>query len=90
MRLRIRLSQGPKVKRVTGKNRHLADAASALLTPAAVLAASLGVWRICAEFQIAGEFAIREGVFSHWATWLLLAALLEGSALMLARYGSGR
>ncbi len=90
MRLRIRLTAGPTVKRTQGKNRHLAEAASALLTPAAVVAASLAVWRICAEFQLAGEFAIRDGPFSHWFTWLVLAATLEGSALLLARYGSGR
>ncbi|MBI4909177.1 MAG: hypothetical protein HY820_36495 [Acidobacteria bacterium] len=90
MRLRIRLSEGPRIKRTTGKNRHLADAASALLTPAAVLAAVLAIWRICAGLNIAGEFAIRDGPFSHWWTWLAVALLLQGSALMLARYGSGR
>lgn len=88
MRIRIRLTEGPRVKRAPGKNRHLAEAASALLTPAAVMAAVLGVWRICAGIQLTGEFAIREGVFSHWGSWLGLAALLQFTAIVLARYGA--
>ena len=90
LRIRIRLTEGPKVKRTGGKNRHLAEAVSALLTPAAVMAAILATWRICAGINLTGEFAIREGLFSHWATWLGLAGVLEFTAVMLGRYGARR
>lgn len=90
MRLRIRLSEGPRVKRSAGKNRHLAEAAAVLLTPAAVIAGVLAVWQICAEINLTAEFAIREGPFSHWWTWLAVAAFLELSAVLLSRYGADR
>ncbi|HUQ94522.1 MAG TPA: hypothetical protein VM120_22760, partial [Bryobacteraceae bacterium] len=74
MRVLIRLQEGPHVRRVQGKNRHLAHGASALLTPAAVMAAVLGVWRISSDIGWTGQFAISQGIFSHWQVWLALAA----------------
>jgi hypothetical protein len=59
----------------------------ALLTPAAFLAAVLGVWRIAADLNIAGSFAISSGLFSHWQVWLGSAAVLELCAHILNRYG---
>ncbi|MBI3684144.1 MAG: hypothetical protein HY235_27540 [Acidobacteria bacterium] len=90
MRVRIRFQEGPQVRRTAGKNRHLAAAAAALLTPAAVAAAVLGVWRICADIGLAREFAIPQGIFSHWQVWLALAGLLQLGAFLLNRYGSLR
>jgi uncharacterized RDD family membrane protein YckC len=87
MRIRIRFGAGPRVYRKEGKNRHLAAAAAALLTPAAVMAAILGVWRICADIGLTGAFAISSGLFSHWQVWLAIAAGLEFVAMLLNRYG---
>lgn len=90
MRIRIRIGQGPRIHKKEGKNRHLAVGAAALLTPAAVMAAILGVWRICADIGITGAFAISTGLFSHWQVWLGIAALLQLLALALNRYGVKR
>lgn len=62
---------------------------SALLTPAAVLALALAFWRLGADLRLTGEFAIREGLLSHWQVWLGLAVLLEIGAALLGRYGRG-
>ncbi len=90
MRIRIRFSEGPRVERRQGKNRHVAAGAGALLSPAAVMAAVLGVWRIGSDVGLAGAFAISDGFFSHWQVWLALAALLQLLAVVLNRYGSRR
>lgn len=87
MRVRIRLGKGPSIERRAGKNRHLAAATAALLTPASVVAAVLGVWRICADIGLAGHFAITEGLFSHWQVWIAIASLLQFGASLLSRYG---
>jgi hypothetical protein len=90
MRVRIHLASGPKVQKKQGKNRHVAMGAAALLTPLAVMAGVLGLWRICADIGITGEFAITQGVFSHWQVWIALAFVLEGGAFLLNRYGVRR
>ena len=90
MRIRIQLGQGPQVRKVDGKNRHLAVGAAALLAPAALMAAALAVWRICAEIGLTGEFAITEGLFSHWQMWLGIAVGLQGLSMILNRYGAKR
>ncbi|MCZ2151565.1 MAG: hypothetical protein LC126_27805 [Bryobacterales bacterium] len=90
MRVRVRFDEGPRVKRVEGKNQHLAAGAAALLTPAAVMAGVLAVWRICADIGLTGEFAISKGFFSHWQVWLAVAAVLQILAFALNRYGVRR
>jgi hypothetical protein len=87
MLVRIRFGRGRQVQRSKGKNQKLALALSALLTPAAVMASALGVWRLASDMQWAGEFGISSGVFSHWQVWLAFAALLQFVAWALNRYG---
>jgi len=87
MVVRIRFGRGPQVQKTGRKNRRLALASAALLTPAAVMACVLGLWRLAADLKIAGEFGITSGVFSHWQVWLSLAAVLEWAAWALNRYG---
>src|SRR6266702_8879582 len=77
MLLRIRFGSGRQVQRRKGKNRRLALALSALLTPAAVMASALGLWRLAADMKWTGEFGIASGVFSHWQVWLAFAGLLQ-------------
>ncbi|HWB86987.1 MAG TPA: hypothetical protein VG675_22785 [Bryobacteraceae bacterium] len=67
----------------------MALATAALLTPAAVMASVLGVWRIAADFNWAKSFAIPSGLFSHWQVWLGGAAVLQFCSYMLNRYGRG-
>ena len=87
MRVRIRLARGPTLKHKRHKNRHVALALSALLTPAALMACALGLWRVAADLNLTGQFAIPAGFFSHWQVWLGLAAVLECVSIGLSRYG---
>jgi len=87
MRVRIRLSAGPRVHRQSRKNRRLALASAALLTPATVAASVLGLWRIAADLEWTDAFAIRSGLFSHWQVWFGAAAVLHACSRILNRYG---
>jgi hypothetical protein len=87
MLVRIRFGKGPQVERKARKNRRVALAVAAMLTPAALMAAALGVWRIAADLSWTGSFAISSGLFSHWQVWLGGAALLQLASRLLARYG---
>jgi hypothetical protein len=87
MRVRIRFGKGPKVAKKRRRNQRIALAVGALLTPAAAMAGVLGLWRIAADLNWTGSFAIPSGVFSHWQVWLGAAALLQLCARVLNRYG---
>jgi hypothetical protein len=86
MVLRIRFGTGPKVGKKPRRNRRLALAVAGLLTPAAALTAVLALWRIAADLNWTGSFAISAGFFSHWQVWLAAAALLQFCARVLNRY----
>jgi hypothetical protein len=90
MVVKIRFQYGPRVSRRGRKNRHLALAAAALLTPAALTACALALWRLAADLHMAGPFAISEGLFSHWQVWFAAAILIQLMAIFLNRYGSGQ
>jgi len=87
MRVKIRFGKGQRVSQARRKNKRVALAVSALLTPGAFLASVLALWRIAADLSWAGKFAITSGVFSHWQVWMVLAVLLQVCSRMLARYG---
>ena len=86
MIVRIRFGRGTKVGVKSRKRRRLAVTVAGLLTPAAVLATVLGIWRIAADLNWTGSFAIAEGFFSHWQVWLGAAVLLQLCASLLNRY----
>jgi hypothetical protein len=87
MVVRIRFGRGSKVARQRRKNRRVAMAFASFLTPAAVMAAALGVWRLAEDPHWASDFAIREGLFSHWQVWFAFAGALQTGAHLLNRYG---
>jgi hypothetical protein len=87
MVVRIRFGMGRPVQRGKAKNRKLALAMGALLTPAAVMASALGLWRLAADMKWTGEFGISSGLFSHWQVWLACAGVLHRGAWVLTRYG---
>jgi hypothetical protein len=90
MRVRIRIKRGSKVSRSGKKNRHLALLAASLLTPAALVAALLAVWRLAADLNWANRFAIRSGPFSHWQVWIAAAGVLQLCSHALNRYARDR
>ncbi len=89
MVVRIRFGKGSKVVRKRQKNRRVALAVAALLTPSAAVACVLGLWRIAADLNWTNSFAIPSGLFSHWQVWLGGASLLQVCSHFLNRYGRG-
>ena len=90
MIVRIRFGSGARVvarPRVRGR---FALGVAGLLTPAAVLASVLALWRIAADMNWTGSFAISAGFFSHWQVWLGAAAILQLCAHLLNRYAKRR
>jgi hypothetical protein len=67
----------------------MALAAGALLSPASLIACVLALWRIAADLDYAGRFAIPSGPFSHWQVWLAAAVALGVCSRVLNRYGGG-
>jgi len=88
MILRIRLPRGRPIERRDGKNRHVALALGALLTPLALMAYVLGLWRLASDMGFAGEFGIT-GLFSHWQIWMIVGVALQLGGSFLNRYGHG-
>ena len=89
MGVKLRLRLDPVVSRQVVRLRRVAVAAGALLTPAAVMALALGCWRLAADLNLTGQFAISQGLFSHWQVWIVLAVVLQTCASRLSRYGRG-
>ena len=57
--------------------RQLPSILVALLTPAALVALVMGLWRVSADLDWAGAFPIASGFFSHWQVWIALAIGLK-------------
>lgn len=91
MTIRIRVQLGPDFERTLARQRQIASILAAFLTPVAVSAFLLCVWRLGSDIGWAGEFAISHGLLSHWQVWLVIAGLLQTVAVALNRFGhSGR
>ncbi len=88
MKVKIRLAQGPRVKREGTRNQRLALGTAALLTPFSLMAFVLGVWRLAADINWAKEFAFTEGPLSHWQLWMAVGFVLQVAAVLLNRYGN--
>jgi hypothetical protein len=89
MTVRIRMRVGFRSNSAPALPREMASVVAALLTPAAVIALVLGAWRLSADLNWTGEFAISRGLFSHWQVWVAMAGLLQTFASLLNRYGRG-
>jgi hypothetical protein len=87
MLVRIQLHSEARVRQKRRKNQHVALALASLLTPAAVMACVLALWRLAADLNATGQFPIGSGLFSHWQVWLAVSATLQFSAILLNRYG---
>jgi hypothetical protein len=87
MVVRIQLGSGTKVRQQRRKNQHVALALASLLTPGAVMACVLVLWRIAADLKAVAQFPISSGLFSHWQVWITLAGSLQFAATLLNRYG---
>jgi hypothetical protein len=71
--------------------RQLPDILVALLTPAALVALAMGLWRVSADLDWASAFPITGGFFSHWQVWIALSVALKTlSSALLAWDGRTR
>jgi len=57
-----------------------------LLTPVAVLAGVLGVWRLGADLGWTNQFFITNGFLSHWQAWFAVAIGMHTSACCLKKW----
>ena len=86
MIVKVRFPEGSPLQHRRGTNRALSAAFGALLVPAALMAYSLGFWRLASDIGLAGQFGIT-GVFSHWQLWIGLGITMNVAAVTLNRYG---
>lgn len=69
-------------------SRQLANVLVALLTPAAVVALVMGMWRVGTDLGWARAFLITGGIFSHWQVWIALSIGLKMLSSTLIAWGS--
>lgn len=86
MVVRIRLGRGPVVSDRKGKNSRIALLAASLLTLVAICCGSLGIWRLCGDLALAGDFVFRSGFLSHWQVWIGAAVVIQYTCWRLTRY----
>lgn len=86
MVVRIRFGRGPVVTRRKGKNSRIATLAASLLTMASLGFASLGLWRVGADLDWAGQFVFANGMLSHWQVWIGAAVAIQYLSWRLSRY----
>src|SRR6266852_6358424 len=75
----------PAMDRIATASQEAVNMFGALLTPAAVVALVLGLWRLAADLDWTGAFIIPQGLFPHWLVWIALAIGLKSAASILNR-----
>ena len=86
MVVRIRFGRGPVVTRRKGKNSRIAMFAASLLTLISICLLSLGIWRLCEDVHLAGDFIFTDGFLSHWQVWIAAAGITQYSCWRLSQY----
>ncbi len=86
MVVRIRFGQGPMVARRKGKNSRIALLGAGLLTLISICFAALGIWRLCQDVGLAGDFVFADGLLSHWQVWMASASISYYAGWRLSRY----
>jgi hypothetical protein len=89
MKVRLQLRRASQGSAQLENQRKIAHTAAVLMTPAALAAYALGLWRIAADLNWTGEFAITRGIFSHWQVWIAVGILIQATGVTLARYARG-
>jgi hypothetical protein len=72
------------LRRTVATSAQAADVLVALVTPSAVVALVMGLWRLTADLGWTETFPISAGFFSHWMVWVALAIGLKFGASALA------
>jgi hypothetical protein len=72
------------LKRIVTASAEAADLLVELVTPASLVVAAMGLWRLTADLGWTETFPISSGFFSHWQVWIALAAGLKFGVSALA------
>jgi hypothetical protein len=75
----------PDVRRTASWSQGAAGPLSYLIRHLALAAGVLGLWRLGSDIGWTQDFFITAGFWSHWQTWLALAAALNGGANLMQR-----
>jgi hypothetical protein len=67
-----------------------ASMSALVLKPVAVLAGTLGAWRLAADFGWTNGFFIADGLLARYQVWFAIAISLQTSALVLNRWVADR
>jgi hypothetical protein len=86
MVVKIRFGRGPLVSRRKGKNSRIAMLGGSLLTMVSICLCSLGIWRLCQDVGLAGDFVFTDGFLSHWQVWIGASVILQYGCWRLTRY----
>ncbi len=79
------MSQRPSILLVTS-----VSISGLILTPVAVLAGVLGVWRLAADPGWTTGFFIADGLLSRYQLWFAVSICTQMSALILNRWVAGQ
>ena len=90
MRVRVKINYASSLRKAHSFYWQLARGTAALLGPASVMAFVLGGWRLGADLNLTGQFAISQGLFSHWQVWFAVGAGMQVVSTVLTRYARRR
>jgi hypothetical protein len=90
MQVRVKINYASSLRKAHSFNWQLTRGIAALLGPASVMAFVLGGWRLGADLNLTGQFAISNGLFSHWQVWLAVGAGMQVVSTVLIRYARRR
>jgi hypothetical protein len=62
-----------------------ASLTASLLNLIAIVCISMGLWRFGADMDLAGNFVIQTGLFSHWQIWIGAAVCVQYASWILKR-----
>lgn len=64
----------------------MAALGASLLSLIAISFASLGLWGIGADLDLAGDFVLQSGLLSHWQVWIGAAVGTQYAGVLLIRH----
>jgi len=68
-------------------NSRIAILSASLLTLVAIGFASLGLWRVGTDLDVAHNFVFQDGFLSHWQVWIGLAVCMQYANWRLNHFG---
>ncbi len=86
MVVRVKCRYGSYLEKCRHAHRQATLTTAFVLNALSVGSYVLGFWRLGADLNFTGEFAISRGLFSHWQVWLTIGVVLQVMGVSLNRY----